>query len=71
MNTLKRLCWFIITFCIVYVFHVSPIHAQKEGGGLSQGVNDNNTVHESPFQTAIEVGTWLIAIRILALYKLP
>jgi len=71
MNNLKRLCWSIITFCVVCVLHASLVHAQKEGGGLSQGVNDNNTVHESPFQTAIEVVTWLITIRILAFYKLP
>ena len=71
MGTLKKLCWSTATLCVACIVHISPVRAQNGGGGLVQGVNDNNTVHESPLQTAIEVGTWLIVIRILALYKLP
>ena len=71
MDTLKKLCWPIATLCIACIINISSVRAQHGGGGLVQGVNDNNTIHESPLQTAIEVGTWLIVIRILALYKLP
>jgi len=66
-DIITTICWTIVLLCVI---HVTPANAE-EGGGLGQGVNDSNTFHDSPLQTTIEIVTWAVIIRVMALYRLP